>query len=168
MTDETRKALMEVIEAELDSYCPSPFNGAFTVSLTQIIDRLLTDRAVPEPDADAVERVAKEICDWEYENDGGVEWEHQMEGWNHEEGSPGRGYYRSKARAAIAAVFEALQSDAVVAAGAKGVAKLDWATDEVGFSPLPSDVAREAITAAIAALGHGAGEEDSDHLDKQH
>ena len=59
MNDETRTALVEVIEAELDSYCPSPFNGAFAVSLMPIIERLLTTR--PEPAADAIERAAKAI-----------------------------------------------------------------------------------------------------------
>ena len=46
MNNETRKAMMEVIEAELDSYCPSPFNGAFAVSLMQIIDRLLAEHNI--------------------------------------------------------------------------------------------------------------------------
>lgn len=51
MNDSERVKVADVIETELDSYCPSPFNGAFAVSLMQIIDRLLADRAVPEPDA---------------------------------------------------------------------------------------------------------------------
>lgn len=49
MNDSERAKVADVIETELDSYCPSPFNGAFAVSLMQIIDRLLADRAVPEP-----------------------------------------------------------------------------------------------------------------------
>lgn len=68
MNDSERVKVADVIETELDSYCPSPFNGAFAVSLMQIIDRLLTDRAVPEPDADMVhalhEALVNSAPDW--------------------------------------------------------------------------------------------------------
>ena len=57
MNDSERAKVADEIETELDAYCQSPFNGAFAVSLMQIIDRLLADRDAAVTPRESVRKV---------------------------------------------------------------------------------------------------------------
>lgn len=113
MNDEQRKALVHLLQTVMEiSYergqqrsdydlADEAKRLADVIEDDFLIDRLLTDRAVPEPDA--VERAAETLCDFHAENEGGWWWCDQNNGWDHHAGV-GRDYYRAMARAALAAV----------------------------------------------------------------